>query len=1456
MNKQIGNSSPPAGIPSERPRPSSEGKPHSYTAGGKDCFVGQQDAGLREHDQGFENGSDLGLSSNVREMRSGRKMERVPGRLERETRVSLSRLPIGRDALVVLPGPSGKVATSDGEDTEGSIVSMRSAVSVGSGVTRATKRARLPGTATNGGSPKSKRKSRPRPRPEIVIDDNDPYLSSVSVSSTRSKDTLPSVEDLAMEMKEQPVADLGARILESMETVTKVADHSKNLKGNFVRCLRLAAITAKAAAGEMAQRTSSFGSEGWLERENASLRSKLSGMEERLKTLQAEMESLRQRERAPPRPEVRRQPAKGADEILMDRIGALVENKLAAFKAELLPGRAIRPPLGKRPVTSDAPAAPSPAQPPKPSRGSDEILMEVRRPIPRTAPVASAVAPTPAAPKKKKKKKKFKKKGERGTNLQPPPAPKGAPAVAMAVAGPSGLQTRSWAQVVRKKPASRPSETATASKPKPAKTQKPAQQARGTKATPARPPTTAVVTVTVPEGAATTYAAVMGAAKQRVNLAECGITELRQRRAATGGLILQVPGPDSAKKADELAARLRSTLADMDVHILRPVKTGEIRVADFDESVTPADIASAIADQGGCSQDDVKVGEIRLSSRKMGTAWVRCPLAAIRKLANTARLKVGWASARVQVLTARPLQCYKCLEMGHCNLNHCRAAQDLLLQTLAEWSIALTVVAEPFRVPDHPRWFPGDGGSVAIHWGGGRSDPPCSLLCSGQGFVAVEWGHLAVVGCYISPNCRLEAFESYLDSVANCIRSCRPRPVLVLGDFNAHARQWGCARDTPRGETLQEWADGLDLRLLNQGSVSTCVRWQGESVVDLSWATPAAARLVSGWRVAEELVTLSDHRHIVIEVSIRPPERSQRDEGLPRRWSLKQLDPDLFVAAANVALWPEEGIFRDPEQEASWFRSTMTSICDASMPRVRALNRKRVYWWSEECAQLRTTCLRARRRYTRTRRRRRATSEEVDEAYASYRAATKAFQYAVSDAKARAWHELLDDLSRDPWGRPYKIVLGKLRPWVPPLTETMDSALLETVIDALFPRVQNGTLAASTSAEPTDWSPQLEVSQDELDRAVKRLRAKNTAPGPDGIPGRAWVLALTVLRDRLRQLFTSCLRQGLFPSEWKDSSLVLLRKEGRAADSPSAYRPICLLDEIGKLFKRIVADRIVEHLVLEGPNLSECQFGFRRGQSTVDAILRVRSLSDEAVSEGGVSLAISLDIVNAFNSLPWQAIREALVYHQVPPYLRGIVGAYLQDRHITYMGRDAEVHRRPVYCGVPQGSVLGPLLWNLAYDSVLRADLPAGVHVVCYADDTLVLANGDNFESTTRLAELGVACVTRKIHGLGLQLAPHKTEALWFHNLSRGEEPPDSSIRVGDVQVPIRRQIKYLGLILDGRWDFREHHNRLYPRIEKVIGALHRILPNLGGPREGVRRLYAGVVRSFDGTLRCACLGP
>ena len=199
--------------------------------------------------------------------------------------------------------------------------------------------------------------------------------------------------------------------------------------------------------------------------------------------------------------------------------------------------------------------------------------------------------------------------------------------------------------------------------------------------------------------------------------------------------------------------------------------------------------------------------------------------------------------------------------VGHLqtNLNHCAGSQELLMQSMAQWSIELAVIAEPYKVPYCPNWISNEAKSVTIVRGEQENSPPVRDLERAQDFIAAKWGKLVVVGVYAPPSLTMEDFERLMNSLRDTVARYLSQQVLIMGDFNAKSTQWRSTKTNAKGRAIAEWAAGLDLQLLNSGNVNTCVRWQGESIVDLTWVFPAAVRQVARWKVLEDKETLSDH---------------------------------------------------------------------------------------------------------------------------------------------------------------------------------------------------------------------------------------------------------------------------------------------------------------------------------------------------------------------------------------------------------------------------------------------------------------------------------------------------------------------------------------------------------------------------------------------------------------------
>ena len=773
------------------------------------------------------------------------------------------------------------------------------------------------------------------------------------------------------------------------------------------------------------------------------------------------------------------------------------------------------------------------------------------------------------------------------------------------------------------------------------------------------------------------------------------------------------------------------------------------------------------------------------------------------------------------------------------NLNKNRAAQDLLIHHAGELGAAVCVVSEPARTPSSQQWFFSNNGLAAIYINTRVALYPASLVAKGQNSVSVRYGDIHIVSCYVSPNLDYGGFSDFLDELTNLHTTFISNKALICGDFNAHSRLWGSPTTDRRGDLVEEWAAQMDLRVLNSGNKPTFVGRQGQSIIDLTWASSDSFRLVHDWTVREDIVSLSDHMYISFNYTNNVNSNVNRPFPYSSpRWNFRKMDVEMYKASIDwscaVAPVDENYMINFPPDR--WINRCVTNACKAAVPRFRARGRGRpTYWWNSDIEALRSTVHRTRRIWTRGRNR--DTPEELTRKRAEYLLATQMLKGAIHRAKTSAWQELIATLDNDPWGLPYRIVLNRLRLSTPGLTITLESDVLRALLDKLFPP-GNPLIPIDLGDCEEGRTP---VTVEEVKRAIAAKVNTSTSPGPDGFKATTLKKFPHDMVCRLAQIFNIYLKHGVFPPSWKLADLVLIPKgESLPGELPKA-RPICLLNEVGKTFERVIADRIIGFMEdNERSNLSDNQFGFRKMRSTTDALHLVKSIITRARADGKVALAFSLDIENAFNSIKLSAIRNAMRVRGFPKYLRRIIEAYLTDRRIRYITASGAKRTRRVNRGVPQGSVLGPILWNIAYDKVLRTLLFDDCHVICYADDTLLVVVRDDFDEACAAILDCLERILINIRSLGLKVSWQKSEAIFFGHCPRG-----AYIDVEGVRIHLTNSMKYLGVYIDRRLNFCNHFSHVAAKVTRISRALCGILPNLRGPLECKRRLYCTVITSI-----------
>jgi len=177
-----------------------------------------------------------------------------------------------------------------------------------------------------------------------------------------------------------------------------------------------------------------------------------------------------------------------------------------------------------------------------------------------------------------------------------------------------------------------------------------------------RVPKSAAVVLHCPEGE---YAAAARRARAAINLQEIGIEEINVRKALNGDLVIEIPGEDSETRAKILATRMEGVLRGTEAKVSCPTKTSEILLKGVDALVEADEVLAALREAAGLPLAGLKLGPLRPPYGGARNIWARLPAKEALLLVQKGKIRIGWATARVELLRGRPPRCYNCMGRGH-----------------------------------------------------------------------------------------------------------------------------------------------------------------------------------------------------------------------------------------------------------------------------------------------------------------------------------------------------------------------------------------------------------------------------------------------------------------------------------------------------------------------------------------------------------------------------------------------------------------------------------------------------------------------------------------------------------------------------------------------------------------------------------------------------------------------
>ena len=360
----------------------------------------------------------------------------------------------------------------------------------------------------------------------------------------------------------------------------------------------------------------------------------------------------------------------------------------------------------------------------------------------------------------------------------------------------------------------------------------------------------------------------------------------------------------------------------------------------------------------------------------------------------------------------------------------------------------------------------------------------------------------------------------------------------------------------------------------------------------------------------------------------------------------------------------------------------------------------------------------------------------------------------------------------------------------------------------------------------------------QIEHLINRIKP-NVATGCDQLSAKLIKIATPVISEDLKNLVNLSYETKTFPDQLKIAIVKPIHKKGDNND-PAQYRPISILPILSKIFERSAVDQLMDYIVKNGL-LNKFQHAYQKNHSTITCLFELVERIKMNMDQNNMVAMAALDLSKAFDSLAHNLILKKLVNIGLNDTATMWIDSYLKNRKQSVRLNKTISDQQNVDSGVPQGSILGPLLFIITTNDISKALEQYDISI--YADDMQILVKGKDLKHMQTTLEKAIKEANKYYNENSLLCNPTKTEVILFGTEKQLNKRTLEIYVEGENETKLlkgEKHIKILGIYLDQHLNWTKQTSYVKQKATNNIRMLHRI--NYCLPRKQQRILYDSLV--------------